>query len=92
MSQDMTKESDLVDLGDQAEALLKTETFTQTVNNLVEETFQQFVNTKPEQAQAREQTYNKYRALVEIVHTLQQRVTVRDEILAKSDNNGEEAP
>jgi len=92
MSQDMTKESDLVDLGDQAEALLKTETFTQTVNNLVEETFQQFVNTKPEQTQAREQTYNKYRALVDIVHTLQQRVTVRDEILAKSDNNGEEAP
>ena len=92
MSQDMTKESDLVDLGDQAEALLKTETFTQTVNNLVEETFQQFVNTKPEQTQAREQTYNKYRALVDIVHTLQQRVSVRDEILANSDNNGEEAP
>jgi hypothetical protein len=92
----MEKEEQLVTLGDQSEALLKQEVFNKTVNQLVEGTFQAFVNSKPEETNAREKAYAHYRALVDIVNTLQQRVSVRDEIINKnkqaeqSDNNDEE--
>tara|TARA_B100000287_G_scaffold122477_1_gene114341 strand:+ start:16358 stop:16621 length:264 start_codon:yes stop_codon:yes gene_type:complete len=87
----MDKEEQLVVLGDQAEALLKQEVFNTTINQLVEGTFQSFVNSKPENSSKREEAYAHYRALVDIVNTLQQRVSVRDEINKKnSDNNKEE--
>lgn len=89
----MEKEEQLIALGDQAEALLKQEVFNTTVNQLVEGTFQSFVNSKPENSSDREKAYAHYRALVDIVNTLQQRVSVRDEINNKrknSDNNNEE--
>ena len=87
----MEKEEQLITLGDQAEDLLKQEVFNKTINQLVEGTFQAFVNSKPEEADVRDKTYAHYRALVDIVNTLQQRVTVRDEINKKnSDNNKEE--
>ena len=88
----MTNEHDLIQQGDEAEALLSSEAFNTVVNRLVESTFQTFVNTKPEDTERREITYNHYRALVDIVNTLKQFVSVRDEIMAKndnSDNNGE---
>lgn len=90
----MEKESDLVLLGDEAEELLQNNTFNKIVNQLVEETFQRFVNTKPEEPDQREQSYYHYRALVGIVHTLQQRVAVRDGIMGErgneaNDNSGE---
>ena len=53
----MKKESDLVLLGDEAEELLQNNTFTKIENQLVEETFQRFVNTKPEEPGLREQSY-----------------------------------
>ena len=87
----MEKEEQLINLGDQAEALLKQEVFNTTVNQLVEGTFQSFVNSKPEETNVRDKAYAHYRALVDIVNTLQQRVTVRDEINKKnSDNNNKE--
>jgi hypothetical protein len=87
----MQKEEQLIKLGDQAETLLKQEVFNTTVNQLVEGTFQSFVNSKPEETNARDKAYAHYRALVDIVNTLQQRVTVRDEINKKnSDNNNKE--
>lgn len=91
----MKKEEELLLEGDNAEALIRSDAFNDVVNNLVEESFQRFVNSKPEETNAREQSYSQYRALVSIVHTLQQRVSVRDEIMAErendnSDNNGEE--
>lgn len=89
MSDDMSKDADLIQIGDEADVLLKDKTFNGVVNALVEETFQQFVNSSPEEDKKREHIYNKYRALVNVVHTLQQRVSVRDEIIANSDNNGE---
>jgi len=90
----MEKESDLILAGDEADSLLKNDVFNKVVNNLVEETFQRFVNTKPEEKDQREQSYYHYRALVGVVHTLQQQVSVRDEIMAKrdsetNDNSGE---
>ena len=88
----ITKERDLIQQGDEAETLLNNETFSKVINSLVENTFQQFVDTKPGEKDKREQNYNHYRALIDIVYTLRQRVQVRDEIVAGnelSDNNGE---
>lgn len=86
----MEKEEQLLKQGDAAEVLLKSDTFNTVVNNLVESTFQAFVNTKPEEKDNRERTYNHYRALVDIVNTLQQRVSVRDQIMEKRNNSEEE--
>ena len=87
MTQDETDK--LVELGDAAEMLLDTEVFSKTVNDLVDASFQQFSNSKPEEVDVRERSYHHYRALVEIVSTLQQRVAVRDQINAQTidDNN-----
>jgi hypothetical protein len=88
----MTNE-ELVSMGDDAEVLLATDAFNRTINSLVESTFQVFVNTKPEDADARTKAYDHYRAVVDIVNTLQQRVSVRDQIheqAANGDSNQEE--
>jgi uncharacterized membrane protein YfhO len=87
------KEEQLVHLGNNAEALLKTDIFNLTINQLVEASFQAFCNSKPEDKESRERSYNHYRALVDIVNTLQQRVQVRDQINEKNaqlDNNNQE--
>ena len=86
------EEQNLMQMGDEAEELLRNQTFNKTVNGLVEATFSAFTNSKPEEPEARERTYNHYRALVDIVNTLQQRVNVRNQILessAENDNSGE---
>lgn len=88
------KEEQLVAAGNQAEVLLKTDVFSSTINAMVDGAFQAFANSKPEEASVREQTYYHYRALVDIVSTLQQRVQIKDEIEAKyaeanSDNHTE---
>lgn len=85
------EEQNLMQMGDEADELLRNTTFNKTVNALVEGTFQGFVNSKPEDSDARERNYNHYRALVDIVNTLQQRVNVRNQILESSanDNSGE---
>ena len=86
-----TQEEQLVQAGDDAEALLSTDAFDRVINGLVESTFQAFVNSKPEDGDHRERTFTHYRALVDVVNTLKQQVSVRDEILAKGDNSQEEA-
>lgn len=78
------QEDDLVRLGHQAEALLASEVFDQTVNDLVNQSFQAFCNSAPGDQEARELAFNHYRALVDIVSTLRQRVSVKDEIEAKT--------
>jgi len=83
----------LVEQGIAAEKLLAAEAFNSTVNQLVDATFQAFVNSKPEENDARDRAYQHYRALVDIVGTLQQRVQVKTEIEATEnadDNNQEE--
>jgi len=52
----MQDEDTLYDQGNQAEELLKNNTFNNIVNSLVEEAFQGFVNSKPEEADQREQS------------------------------------
>jgi hypothetical protein len=85
------QEEQLVQAGDDAEALLSADAFDRVINSLVESTFQTFVNSKPEDGDQRERTFSHYRALVDVVNTLKQQVSVRDEILAKGDNSQEEA-
>jgi hypothetical protein len=86
------KQEELVRMGDEAEVLIQNSAFNSTVNQLVELSFQTFVNSKAEDKEARERSYSHYRALVDIVATLQQRVAVRDEINAANagDNNQED--
>ena len=84
-------EQKLINHGNDAEALMKSEPFNRVVNKLVEQTFQNFVNSTPEQSKERSIYYYHYRALVDVVNTLKQQVSVRDEVLAKRDNSEEEA-
>lgn len=87
MNQDETDV--LVQQGNDAETILDNQAFSNIVNSIVDASFQTFSNTKPEETSARERAYNHYRAIVDIVNTLQQRVQVRDQILAahNDDNN-----
>jgi len=83
-------EEDQVAMGNDAEKLLLDVTFNSVINNLVESAFQAFVVSKPDNKDGRETIYNAYRAVTEIVATLQQRVQVRDQILEKQRENSEE--
>ena len=85
------EEEQLIHQGENAENLLGIEAFSETIDKMVHHTFQNFVNSKPEETEVRERTYAHYRALVDIVQTLQQQVSVKNEILAKyeRDNNKE---
>lgn len=88
---ELNKEDELCQMGDHAEFLLGNDIFNLTINQLVEQAFQAFCNSKDGEQEKRERTYHHYRALVEIVSTLQQRVAIRDEINSKAgDNNQEE--
>ena len=87
------EQDELIKIGDDCETLLKSEPFTRVINGLTEGAFQRFVNSKPEDKEERDHTYYHYRALVDVVNTLRQRVSVRDEIIAKEqegDNSQEE--
>lgn len=86
------KEEHLCRVGDEAEQLLQTEIFNKTVNQLVDACFQTFANSDPTDSDSRNTSYHHYRALVDIVSTLQQRVAVRDEIMSKNeaDNTNQE--
>ena len=75
--------------GNDAEQLLQNETFNRTINGPVEASRQAFAASAPEDTKGEKKTHAHY-ALVDIVHTLQQRVSVRDEILANNDNSGDE--
>lgn len=77
------KQNELIKIGDDCEKLLKSEPFTRVINGLTENSFQRFVNSKPEEKEERDHTYYHYRALVDVVSTLKQQVAVRDEIIAK---------
>ncbi len=76
---------ELIELGNNSEVLLKNPTFILTTNQLIEGTFANFVNTKPDETQKRESSYYHHRALMDIVATLQQRVAVRDQMLNETE-------
>ena len=88
----MNKEEVLINLGNDAEQILNMEVFNKTINRMVEGSLQALVNSKPEEIDARNKSYDHYRALVDIVNTLRHDVQVRDEIITKNekDNNSQE--
>jgi len=90
IQEEQLKEAELNRMGDDAELLLDHPAFNSTINNLVDQAFQAFCNSKPEQTAERERSYAHYRALVDIVSTLQQRVSVRDQLMAANDNSNQE--
>ena len=90
IQEEQLKQDELIRLGADAEHLLDNPAFNSTINNLVDQAFQAFCNSKPEQTTERERSYAHYRALVDIVSTLQQRVSVRDQLMAKNDNSNQE--
>ena len=90
MTEVQEKQEELVRLGDEAEVLLKAPVFNSTINQLVDASFHAFCNSKPDEKESRERSYTHYRALVDIVNTLQQRVAIRDEINAKAGDNNQE--
>ena len=87
-----TQEEQLVMAGDEAGAVLSGSAFNSVINDLVERAFQNFVNSEPEDKDKREHAYSHYRALVDVVDTLKQRVQVRDSIIEQqnADNRQEE--
>jgi hypothetical protein len=84
------EEEQLIRHGEASEQILGTEAFSGTIDRMVQSTFQAFVNSKPEDTEARERSYAHYRALVDIVSTLQQQVSVKNEIIAKNDRDNNE--
>ena len=82
-----TQEEQLVVAGDEAEVLLQSSAFTSVVNELVDQAFQTFVSTAPEDNQKREYSYNHYRSIVDVVNTLKQRVLVRDSIVEQQNGD-----
>ena len=87
---DKDTELALVQQGEDASFLLNNDTFNNTINQLVDTAFQQFVNSNQRTQRHREQSYHHYRALVEIISTLRQRVAVKEQIEAKADDNNQE--
>ena len=88
-----TQEEQLVVAGDEAGAVLNGSAFNSVINELVERAFQTFVNTEPADKDKREYAYNHYRALVDVVDTLKQRVQVRDSIIEQQNgDNSQEEP
>ena len=85
-----TQEEQLVMAGDEAEALLKSSAFTSVVDQIVENSFSTFVNTQPLEEAERQSAYYHYRAIVDVVNTLKQRVDVRNTLISKGDNSQEE--
>jgi hypothetical protein len=90
IQEEQLKQSELIRMGEEAEFLLDNPAFNSTVNNLVDQSFQSFANSKPEQTEERERSYFHYKALVDIVSTLQQRVAVREQIIANDNTRQEE--
>lgn len=83
------QEEQLYHSGEEAEFILNHNAFSSTINSLVDASFATFTNTKPGELEQREAAYHNYRALIDIVSTLQQRVQVKNEIMMKheDDNN-----
>ena len=76
----MKTEEQLVNEGTAAEVLLQSDAFNSVVEDLVENTFQSFATSSPGENDSREGAYQSYKALVDIVNTLKQRVAIRDDI------------
>ena len=85
----MTQE-ELIQVGEDSELLLKSEPMNRVINQLVEQYFQAWTNSKPDESKERSITYYQYRALVDLVNTMKQHVSIKDEIIAQVRDTSEE--
>ena len=83
-------EDQLINIGNDAEKLLNDKAFNNVIDGIVQGTFQAFVNSNPEEAEIRERNYSAYRAVVDIVNTLKQQVSIKDEIEKRNSRQTEE--
>ena len=86
----MTQEEQMIHLGNAAEETLKNEAFATIVNQLINNSFNSFVGTEPGDSDARTAAYYQYKAIREVVDTMQQHVSVRDEINGRNKETPEE--
>lgn len=77
-------EEQLIALGTDAETLLSTEAFNRVMNTMVDAVIQVFLSSEPDEEAKRHAAHIQYRALVEIISTLRQQVSVREQIEAKN--------
>ena len=80
-------EEQMVVMGNDAEQFLNSTVFTSVVNSLIEQSFNGYVNSAPQDIDQRNAVYYQYQALREIVDTIKQRVAIRDEIESKNESN-----
>ena len=83
-------EDQLINIGNDAEKLLNNKAFNNVIDGIVQGTFQAFVNSNPEEPEIRERNYSAYRAVVDIVNTLKQQVSIKDEIEKRNSRQTEE--
>ena len=88
-SPEQLRDETLMSMGDDAERLLKDDAFINIINSLAEQTYAQFVNSKIEEKDLRDQIYAQYRGLTDIMGTLNQRVSVRNQIIERDSNEEE---
>lgn len=84
------EEEQMIALGDASEAILGQNVFATVVNHLAETYFQSFISTRPEDSEKREGVYAQYKALQDVIGTLRQFQSVRDQIAAKYADNLQE--
>lgn len=79
-----------VERGEAAEQLLASSAFSSLINELVEQAFERFVNSTPDDSAEREQIYSHYRAVTDVVQSLKQRVAIKDQIVSDGFSQTEE--
>jgi len=80
------KEQEVIERGTAAEFLLKDETFQRTVQRLIDQNINIFLNSTPTENDVRDIAYHTSRALSDIVNTLQQEALMKAQIMEQNDN------
>jgi len=75
----------LVNQGQEAEQLLKNESFNKVVKGLLDQYVQVFFNTDPSQSDERNIAYYSARSVQEVINTLNQQVLMKNQILEKNE-------
>lgn len=75
----------LVTQGQDAELLLKNESFNKVVKALLDQYVQVFFNTDPAQADERNIAYYSARSVQEVINTLNQQVLMKNQIIEKNE-------
>ena len=78
-------EEQLIALGNDSENLLKNEGFIRVINLMMDSSVQNWAQSEYEDTTKREQSYSHFKALSDVIATLNQNVTVRDQINDKND-------